>query len=66
IVLPDRSGCELADCITELQAVLPVLFMSGYLDDAAELARMDQAVLLQKPFRPRDLTARIRAVLDNR
>ena len=43
-----------------------MLFASGYTDDAVLLRgiRIDEVAFLQKPFTPRQLTQRVREVLD--
>ena len=65
VVMPKMSGRELADTLRARWPNLRVLFMSGYTDDA--LSRhgvLDPGVLLlEKPFTPKRLAARIREVL---
>ncbi len=45
---------------------LPVLFMSGYSEDEAARLKLLQPgyPFIQKPFAPKDLARRVRAVLD--
>jgi PAS domain S-box-containing protein len=66
VVMPGINGPELSKRLRELRPGTPVLFMSGYTDDA--LSRINLAVsdisLLQKPFSAVDLTRRVREVLD--
>jgi PAS domain S-box-containing protein len=66
IVMPGRSGLELADRIAETHPDVPVLFVSGYAEDAAEHrhARVAGRELLAKPFRPQQLVERVRQLLD--
>ena len=47
---------------------LPVLVISGYVDDAANRAALSAAEFefLPKPFGPTDLLRRVRAMLDRR
>ncbi len=65
VVMPKMGGRELADALRERWPDLKMLFMSGYTDDA--LSRhgvLDPGVvLLEKPFTPKRLAARIREVL---
>ncbi len=67
VVLPGAmSGPELAREATRRFPDLKVLFMSGYVEGAlhAGTSLRDDADLLTKPFRKRDLARRVRAVLD--
>jgi PAS domain S-box-containing protein len=63
VVMPGRSGPELADRIKKLAPSIPVLFTSGYPD--GEIVRRGLlepgALFLQKPFTP---TVLVRAVQD--
>ena len=43
---------------------VPILFFSGYADTAALEEAVGNAPLLRKPFRPSELAAAIRALLD--
>ena len=60
------GGPELVAAIRRAGFDTPVLFMSGYTDDALigvqELG--EQVELLPKPFRPRELIGRVRLALD--
>jgi PAS domain S-box-containing protein len=62
----DMNGRQLAEEACRRQPGLRVLYMSGYTENAIiHHGRLDQGVhLLQKPFRKRDLAAKVRAVLD--
>ena len=68
IVMPGMSGLELADRIAARHPGVPVLFVSGYAEDAAEnrLLRSAGRELLGKPFRPQQLVERARRMLDIR
>ena len=64
-VMPGRSGIDLVRELTTRQPGLPVILMSGYTQDTLPIRDLSQAItLLQKPFTPRDLRHRIRAILD--
>ena len=64
-VMPGRSGIDLVREPTTRQPGLPVILMSGYTQDTLPIRDLSQAItLLQKPFTPRDLRHRIRAILD--
>lgn len=65
VVMPGRSGRQLADEIRTLYPGISILYMSGYTDDA--LVRSGIAVaganFIQKPFRPQALIKKVNAVL---
>ena len=62
VILPGVTGPRL---VAELLATHParVLFISGYLDDALKDPLLERAAFLPKPFSPRDLEAKLAAVL---
>ena len=66
VVMPKMSGRELADHLNDIHPETRVLYMSGYTDTAI----VQHGVLepdiyfIQKPFKPSDLTFKVRAVLD--
>ncbi len=69
VVMPGgMNGRELADAARELRPNLPVLFTSGYTEDAiVHHGRLDPGVqLLRKPYRRQELAAKLRQVLNGR
>ncbi len=66
VVMPRRGGTDVAMAARERDPQLPVLFMSGYPADfpLQEALAGDRERLLQKPFTPTQLLARVRTVLD--
>jgi PAS domain S-box-containing protein len=67
VVMPGgMSGRQLADAAQKLAPELPVLFTSGYTENAiVHHGRLDPGVhLLQKPYRRTDLATKIRQVLE--
>ena len=66
VVMPETSGREIADHLASLQPTTPVLFMSGYTDEAiVHHGIVDSGVeFIQKPFSPLALTRKVRSVLD--
>jgi two-component system cell cycle sensor histidine kinase/response regulator CckA len=65
VVMPDLSGRDLAERLTEVRPDVKVIFMSGYTDDAVVRHGILQEGIayLQKPFTPRSLSAKVRSVL---
>lgn len=65
IVMPRLNGPGLVSQLRAFQPHVPVLFISGYADEAAEAqcAEHDRCELLRKPFTSATLTARVHEVL---
>ena len=65
--MPETSGKEVADRLSEMQPGLRVLFMSGYTDEAiVHHGVLDSNVeFIQKPFTPSALARKVREVLDS-
>ncbi len=61
VVMPDMSGPELYARIQELQADLPVLYMSGYDSDSERAALWENSpeIFLKKPFTMQELFNKI-------
>jgi signal transduction histidine kinase len=66
VVMPHLNGPELAERLRRDRPQLKVLYISGYTDDTVLRYGVERAEvhLLQKPFAPDLLTARVRHVLD--
>ena len=66
VVLPGRSGRELADLAKQLRPGLRVLFTTGYSRNAiVHHGRLDAGVqLISKPFTFEGLATRVRDILD--
>ena len=67
VVMPEMSGRELADSLTNLYPKLRCLFMSGYTANViAHHGVLDEGVhFISKPFAKQDLAKKIREVLDD-
>ncbi len=67
VVMPEMNGRDLAKNILSLYPGLKCLFMSGYTANViAHHGVLDEGVnFIQKPFSKEDLTAKVRAVLDD-
>jgi signal transduction histidine kinase/CheY-like chemotaxis protein len=65
IVMEGMGGRELAERLIGVRPAVPVLFVSGYADDAAlrAMAARGDLELLRKPFSRAELSERIEAVL---
>jgi two-component system cell cycle sensor histidine kinase/response regulator CckA len=66
IIMPQTSGLQLASRLKALKPGLPVVYMSGFTEDAfANRGPYDPKVtLINKPFTPELLATRIRQALD--
>jgi signal transduction histidine kinase len=64
--MPGSNGAEVAMQIRERLPDLPILFFSGYADTSALEEAVGKTPLLRKPFRPAELAAVIRELLDGR
>jgi DNA-binding response OmpR family regulator len=64
VVMPDLSGFALAELALREFPHLGVLFISGY-TDTDEREWPNSRHFLAKPFRPDQLTAKVRFVLDS-
>jgi two-component system cell cycle sensor histidine kinase/response regulator CckA len=62
VVLPGMNGFDLAARARLLRPAMPVLFMSGYSEEAAD--RSAGEVVLEKPFAAQVLLTQIRKLLD--
>jgi CheY-like chemotaxis protein len=67
VMMPGRNGRELYEDLRRLAPDLPVVFVSGYVNDpklAETLGDADRQRLLEKPFRPAQLLETIESVLE--
>ena len=64
--MPGMNGKELARRLGDLRPGVPVLFMSGYTADViANRGTLEEGLrLIEKPFTLRDLSVRLREILD--
>jgi CheY-like chemotaxis protein len=68
VVMPRMNGKELAARVTSLQPGISVLFSSGYGEDIiAKQGVLDPGLyFIGKPYRPAELAAKVRGILDTR
>jgi two-component system cell cycle sensor histidine kinase/response regulator CckA len=66
VVMPGMNGRELVEHLRQRANLTPVLYMSGYTDDAVVRHGVINATdaFLQKPFTPSSLARKVREVLD--
>jgi CheY-like chemotaxis protein len=66
VVMPGMGGRQLAERLREVTPDLPVLYVSGYTDDAVvrDSVERDELDFLQKPYSPTALAQKIREMLD--
>jgi CheY-like chemotaxis protein len=65
MVMPGMSGRDLAERLRALRTALPVLYISGYVQDASARATLasEHSAFVAKPFTPELLTDRVRELL---
>jgi len=67
VVMPGMSGPDLAACLTQRRAGLPVLFVSGYMDDDQRdrvLRLQPRSSFLPKPFSLAQFASAVHAAMD--
>jgi DNA-binding NtrC family response regulator len=66
VIMPESEGAPLVSRLRVSRPELPVLYMSGYTDDAIVHHGVleDGIPFLQKPFTPHGLANKVREVLD--
>ena len=67
VIMPGMSGRMLAERIARLSPKLPVVYMSGYTDDAIVRHGIleENIIFLQKPFTPESLIGKVREALSS-
>jgi PAS domain S-box-containing protein len=67
VVMPQMGGPQLVERIASIRPEIRVMFMSGYTDDTVIRHGILEAKshYLEKPFTPRTLAQKVRAVLDD-
>jgi len=63
VVMPGMNGAELARRACAMRPALPILFFSGYANPDSAVGDTVLQPILRKPFRARELAARIEAAL---
>jgi two-component SAPR family response regulator len=67
VVMPYMNGVELAQRFQPLRPEVPVLFMSGYSEEAINQGDITKGLnYLAKPFTPDQLSLKVRDVIDGR
>ena len=65
VVMPNVGGAELAEYVVAARPDLPVVFMSGFVDDAeaGDYIAKHNAEFLQKPWQVADLLATVGGII---
>ena len=68
VIMPGMGGVEIARWTHEARPSLPVVFMSGYAEDALDSQGMLRwaSAFVRKPFEPATLAAVVRRILDGK
>jgi PAS domain S-box-containing protein len=66
LVMPHVHGEAVCRELTELAPAIPVVVISGYLDQVTEQVAVKATGVLQKPFTPQTLRDAVRAAIDDR
>ncbi len=66
VIMPEMGGRELVESLVDMHPKMRILLMSGYSDEAVlDIGEiLSDAVILAKPFSYRELTQKVRQVLD--
>ena len=66
VVMPEMGGIAFGEEMNRRYPRIKVVFMSGYVDELGELVSEPalREIYVQKPIRPRELLAKVRAILD--
>ncbi|MBI1318725.1 MAG: response regulator [Candidatus Hydrogenedens sp.] len=67
VVMPNMGGREASDAIHKTHPEIPVLYYSGYSENAihANFVLNEETRLLEKPFKPKELLERVRETLES-
>jgi PAS domain S-box-containing protein len=67
VVMPGKSGYDLASTIAQVRPDVRIVFMSGYTDNAiTHQGVLDEGIAyIQKPFTPQTLAEKIRQILES-
>ncbi len=67
VIMPEMGGKELAEEIVKIVPGIKILFTSGYTDNhIVRSGRLDKGTnFLQKPFSMKDISSKIRLIVDN-
>jgi PAS domain S-box-containing protein len=63
VIMPGRTGCELAESLAIQRPGIKVLYISGYSGDAGQGCLEPGTEYLPKPFTPEQLASKVREVL---
>jgi CheY-like chemotaxis protein len=66
VMMPEISGPELAQILHHERPGVPLLFISGYVENVVEMDRGGQTAFLSKPFTTTELIRQVRSLLNAR
>ena len=66
MIMPDMTGCELAERIRVARPSIRVILMSGYTEDTVSHRALpgEDVTFMQKPLTPKMIVAGVREILD--
>ena len=65
VIMPEMSGAELGKILSQEYPQLKILYMSGYTDDLLARYGLAEVSLLEKPFTPGGLLARVQELINS-
>lgn len=64
LIMPGMNGLALAESILKMRQKLPILFISGFVDDESHRVQIQNSYFLHKPLVPREFVLKVRQILN--